>query len=94
MKRPWSSRLSSARSSHGSPAAALRQSASAATQFAARIATSIVHAQFGPSSTGLAAIQLVELGAELVQVARVAGQPVRGREQREVLDARELPRAP
>ena len=65
---------------------------SAATQFAARIATSIVHAQFGPCSTGLRAIHERKLRADLVEVARVAGQPVRGRQQRQVLEARELPR--
>ena len=42
----------------GSPrGASSAQRASAATQFAARMATSIVHAQLAPSSTGLAAIQ-------------------------------------
>ena len=33
-----------------------------------------------------------QLRADLVEVARVAGQPVRGRQQRQVLEARELPR--
>ena len=41
----------------GSSALSSAQRASAATQFAARIATSIVHAQLGPSSTGFARIQ-------------------------------------
>ena len=57
MNRPCRSRLSSVRPNHGS-AAASAESASAATQFAARIATSIVVVQLTPSSTGLASIQL------------------------------------
>ena len=54
MKRPCSSSDATARSSQGGRASATM--ASAATQFDARIATSIVHAQFGPNSTGLPAM--------------------------------------
>ena len=43
----------------GSSALSSAQRASAATQFAARMATSIVDAQLGPSSTGFARIQEV-----------------------------------
>ena len=75
---------------HG--AAASQHITSAATQFAARIATSIVHAQFGPNSTGFACDPRAQLRADLVEVARFAGQPVRGRQQRQVLEARQLPR--
>ncbi len=56
MKRPCRSSEASARSTHGRPAAASAHIASVATQLAPRIATSIVQAQFGPNSTGLAAI--------------------------------------
>ena len=54
MKRPWSS---SDAATSSSQAGRCSSSASAASQLAARIATSIVHAQLGPRSIGLAAIQ-------------------------------------
>ena len=84
MKRPWSRRLASTRSNQASPATCSAASASAATQFAARIATSIVEAQFGPSSGGLRGDPALELGAELVEVASVP-VTVGGREERQVL---------
>ena len=57
MKRQCSSRLASARSSHVAWAAAGIAMHSAATQLAARIATSIVHDHGAPNSTGLAAMK-------------------------------------
>ncbi len=59
MKRPWSKRLATTASSQSGSSPAAAQSASAATQLAARIATSIVQTQLAPISTGLAAIQCV-----------------------------------
>ena len=56
MNRQCSRRLASAGSSHGASAAAGITMHSAATQFAARIATSIVHDHGAPNSTGLAAM--------------------------------------
>ena len=94
MKRPCRSRAAITRSNQGSARAASAHSTSVATQFVARIATSIVEAQFGPRSTGFASIQLLQLSADLVEKASVAGYAVCRGQQRKMLGARKLPHEP
>ena len=93
MKRPWSRRLASVGRTRARRRRPRAQSASAATQFAARIATSIVQAQLGPSSTGFARDPGRRAGR---RARRGSGarrsDAVRGCEQRQVLAARQLPR--
>ena len=57
MNLAWSRRLERASANHGRSAACSATIVNVAIQFVARIATSIVHAQLAPNSTGLWAIQ-------------------------------------
>ena len=92
MKRPWSSRLSRVGSNQGSRLAVL--GAERQRGDPVRGTDGDVHraGPVRPKLDGVGVDPALELRAELVEVAALPGQPVRGSEQRQVLEARELPR--
>ena len=91
MKRPCSSRLRARGSSHGCARPPRRPSAE--RRHPVRGADRHVHRArpVRPDLDRVGGDPVLELGPDLVQVALLAGHPVGGREQREVLEAGQLP---